>query len=206
MTTSNITEPITTPQSSDSYDAHIIPAETAARKDREGDRYKDTSTAGQTVDQEGLTNNYATEPEMYFETPGDAAAVPNDGLDSMSSSPTPGNCTIVDIFPSSIEAENAAMKMKEAGLDPHKISIIGGGYQNTQHVEGSLNCNEIEKSGGFATVLTGLGIVSSEALMYQSQIETGKFVVMVIGSDEEITKANQVLHAIGHKTLEEASV
>jgi len=27
---------------------------------------------GATVDQEGLANNYAIEPEMYFEEPGDA--------------------------------------------------------------------------------------------------------------------------------------
>jgi len=27
---------------------------------------------GYTVDKEGLLNNYAVEPEMYYETPGDA--------------------------------------------------------------------------------------------------------------------------------------
>jgi hypothetical protein len=66
----------------DTYDAHIVPAETAARKEREGDAFKhpvhqtedgslDTS-AGYTVDREGLMNNYAIEPEMYYEVPGDA--------------------------------------------------------------------------------------------------------------------------------------
>ncbi len=68
----------------DSYDRNIIPAETAARIDREGDAYKQTpdapsedvasdldTTAGYTVDQEGLANNYAIEPEMYYEVPGD---------------------------------------------------------------------------------------------------------------------------------------
>ena len=66
----------------DTYDAHIVPAETAARKEREGDAYKhpvhqvedgsiDTS-GGYTVDKEGLLNNYAIEPEMYYEVPGDA--------------------------------------------------------------------------------------------------------------------------------------
>lgn len=78
----------------DTYDPHIIPAETAARKEREGDLYKthptenrdenaatndqtnDDSvhtTDGYTVDKEGLLNNYAIEPEMYYEVPGDAA-------------------------------------------------------------------------------------------------------------------------------------
>jgi hypothetical protein len=77
---------MTTPNSNphtvenESYDAHIVPAETAARKEREGENYKHTpenteesdsidTTGGYTVDGEGLINNYAIEPEMYYETP-----------------------------------------------------------------------------------------------------------------------------------------
>ncbi len=66
----------------DSYDRGIIPAETAARKEREGASFKTHPTeddsdsvqteGGYTVDKEGLLNNYAVEPEMYYETPGDA--------------------------------------------------------------------------------------------------------------------------------------
>ena len=65
---------------SDNYDPNLIPAETAARKEREQDAYKQTpetsedgidTTGGYTVDQEGLVNNYAIEPEMYIEEPGD---------------------------------------------------------------------------------------------------------------------------------------
>ena len=66
----------------DSYDPNIIPAETAARKEREGDNFKrlpkhppgseslDT-TGGFTVDKEGLVDNFGIEPEMYYEIPGD---------------------------------------------------------------------------------------------------------------------------------------
>ncbi|HIK03890.1 MAG TPA: hypothetical protein IGS40_04120 [Trichormus sp. M33_DOE_039] len=78
----------------DTYDRGIVPAETAARKEREGDLYKTLpteereadaptddqtdaqsirTTDGYTVDKEGLLNNYAIEPEMYYEVPGDAA-------------------------------------------------------------------------------------------------------------------------------------
>lgn len=77
----------------DAYDRGIIPAETAARIAREGENYKHIpteenrfntptddqtnsesirTTDGYTVDQEGLLNNYPVEPEMYYETPGDA--------------------------------------------------------------------------------------------------------------------------------------
>lgn len=63
-------------------DRGIIPAEVAARMDREGSDFRDTAdeqadpesidvTGGATVDQEGLANNYAIEPEMYVDQPGD---------------------------------------------------------------------------------------------------------------------------------------
>jgi hypothetical protein len=66
----------------DTYDHGIIPAETAARKEREGKGYKQLPdnqediniTGGYTVDKEGLANNYAIEPEMYYEVPGDLRA------------------------------------------------------------------------------------------------------------------------------------
>jgi len=64
------------------YDAHITPAESIARQHREGKYFGHTSheepdgesshaTEGYTVDQEGLLNNYAIEPEMYVDVPGD---------------------------------------------------------------------------------------------------------------------------------------
>jgi hypothetical protein len=63
-------------------DRGIVPAEVASRMDRESEDFRKTSdeqagaesldvTGGATVDQEGLANNYAIEPEMYYEEPGD---------------------------------------------------------------------------------------------------------------------------------------
>jgi hypothetical protein len=76
------TEPTDTSTAVDTYDLHIVPAETAARKEREGENYKQLpeddedkdsidTTGGFTMDKEGLVNNYAVEPEMYVEVPGD---------------------------------------------------------------------------------------------------------------------------------------
>lgn len=86
---------ITDPQETPKYDPHIIPAETAARQDREGSEFMHTpseeddlnqelnqqgdsehleTTGGYTVDKEGLLNNYAIEPEMYVNEPGDLRA------------------------------------------------------------------------------------------------------------------------------------
>lgn len=67
-------------------DRGIIPSEVAARMDREGEDFRETAdeqapqedldvTAGATVDQEGLANNYAVEPEMYYDTPGDRRGI-----------------------------------------------------------------------------------------------------------------------------------
>lgn len=67
-------------------DRGIVPSEVAARMDREGSDFKETAdeqagkesldvTGGATVDQEGLANNFAVEPEMYYETPGDRKEV-----------------------------------------------------------------------------------------------------------------------------------
>lgn len=66
------------------YDRGIIPAEVAARKRREGQNFGHLPNEvkqpdpgaihvsdGYTVDQEGLLNNYAVEPEMYINEPGD---------------------------------------------------------------------------------------------------------------------------------------
>lgn len=67
----------------DQYDPNIVPAETAARMEREGESFKQqpeetegdlNTTSGFTVDNEGLANNYAVEPEMYYEERGDLKA------------------------------------------------------------------------------------------------------------------------------------
>ncbi len=61
------------------YDRGIQPAEVGARQDREGENFGKKplpegdldTTGGYTVDREGKLNNYAIEPEMYVNEPGD---------------------------------------------------------------------------------------------------------------------------------------
>jgi hypothetical protein len=63
----------------DAYDPGIMPAETKARIEREQENYKQMpeseedidTTKGYTMSNEGLLNNFAIEPEMYYEEPGD---------------------------------------------------------------------------------------------------------------------------------------
>ena len=68
------------------YDRHIVPAETVARKIREGKHFghvvhddpNDTehphNRDGYTIDRDGLINNYAVEQEAYIKEPGDLKA------------------------------------------------------------------------------------------------------------------------------------
>ncbi len=45
----------------------LIPTETRSRMTREGNRFmRRPDINGATVDQEGLTNNYAVEPKLYY--------------------------------------------------------------------------------------------------------------------------------------------
>ncbi|MEB3887339.1 hypothetical protein [Lyngbya sp. CCY1209] len=67
-------------QAAANYDRELVTAETAARMEREGENFKKTpdpeegtmnTTAGYRVSREGLLDNFAIEPEMYIEEPGD---------------------------------------------------------------------------------------------------------------------------------------
>ncbi|MEL7038573.1 MAG: hypothetical protein AAFO04_23605 [Cyanobacteria bacterium J06592_8] len=66
-------------QAGANYDRELTPSEVAARQEREGENFKKTpeaeegmdTTKGYTVDREGKLNNYAIEPEMYINEPGD---------------------------------------------------------------------------------------------------------------------------------------
>lgn len=77
----------------DGYDGHLIPAETAARKEREGNEFKHLpkystgseqieTSGGVRVDKEGLLDNFAFEPEMYYETRGDVSSPASELLDT----------------------------------------------------------------------------------------------------------------------------
>jgi hypothetical protein len=47
--------------------SELVPAEARSRMQREGSRFlRRPNLNGATVDQEGLTNNYAVEPDMYY--------------------------------------------------------------------------------------------------------------------------------------------
>jgi uncharacterized membrane protein len=53
--------------------------------------------------------------------------------------------------------------------------------------------------GGLAGALGGLGIPKNEVLKYETKIQAGEFIILVTGSDEDVTQAQQMLDTISHE-------
>ena len=52
-------------------------------------------------------------------------------------------------------------------------------------------------AGGLAGALVGLGIGKDSARKYESDLEAGKFVVLVTGADEDVSKVQHMLQNTG---------
>jgi hypothetical protein len=110
---------------------------------------------------------------------------------------------IIDTFSSLTEAESLVLDFQKAGLDTRKILIIGGkDYQDTDDVDSGLDWQDIDQASGVAAILVGLGISRNKALKHETEIKAGKFVVLVLGSDEDISQTYQILHNIGRRISE----
>lgn len=141
---------------------------------------------GQTIDSEGLANNYAIEPEMYVE---DGSAVTNNPSDQV---------TLVDIFDSKIDAKNAVLEIEKKGMQAPQISLLAKGYAGEKNY---LSWENIEAEGGLAAVLTKLGISKNLIEGFVSAIEEGKYILIVVGSDREASQTQHVLESIGHSLI-----
>lgn len=137
----------------------------------------------QTVDGEGLLNNYAIEPEMYVEDGGEA-----------SSEMTTDLVTVVDIFDSETEARNAVTTMQQKGLRTDQISVIAKDYHDEQT---SMNWQSITEAGGLAVMLKELGIIEACVVRFVDAVEHGKFLVVASGSDRQASQAKHVLEGLG---------
>jgi uncharacterized membrane protein len=53
--------------------------------------------------------------------------------------------------------------------------------------------------GGLAGALAGLGIPKEEIVKYEAKIEAGEFMVLVAGSEEDVSQARKMLDRISHE-------
>jgi hypothetical protein len=141
-------------------------------------------STGYTVDQDGLVNNYAIEPEMYAEDGGNLEEVV-----------LSDRVTVVDIFSTEQDAKQAKLEMEQKGLRSDQISIIAKDFQEP---ESCMNWEKITADGGLATVLVELGISDDAILQFEAAINAGNFLMIAIGSDREASQAQHVLENIGH--------
>lgn len=79
---------------------------------------------------------------------------------------------VVTMCPTHVEAEAAVLELQKAGVDMHKISIIGQDYQTTEHVRGFLTWKDTAKVGAgqagyWGSFIGGLfGILSGVGLLF----------------------------------------
>jgi hypothetical protein len=144
---------------------------------------------GHTVDNEGLLNNYAIEPEMYMEHNASLSELTN-------------RVTVVDIFDSEEEAQTAVLEIEQKGLLAAHISIVAKNYKNPQSV---INWENINDEGGLASVLTRMGISNPAIARFVEAIDNGKFLIIEVGSDREASQVQHVLEKSGHSLQENYS-
>ena len=53
--------------------------------------------------------------------------------------------------------------------------------------------------GGLASALGGLGIPEHEVLKYETKIQAGEFMILVTGSNSDVSQAKQMLDKISHE-------
>lgn len=70
-------------------------------------------------------------------------------------------------------------------------SVLAGWLEDT--IIGGVGSAAV---GGLAGALIGLGIPQNEVLRYETQIHAGKFIILVTGSDQDVTQAQRMMREI----------
>jgi hypothetical protein len=137
------------------------------------------------IDDLGLTNSYEIEPEIYEET-GNIQSEPEI------------ICTVIAIFPSRHEANDAVLEMQQQGLSSTQIVIISKQYQEHQN---SMHWEYIASDNGLPSVLAGLGINVRDTLQFLEAVNDGKFLVIGLVNDRDASQAQYILKNIGRKVI-----
>ena len=160
------------------------------------------------------------------------------------------NDSVIAIYKSHEEAEEAVRKLEQGGIPINKISIIGRDFQLREDVQGYYRPSDAAKEGaGFGAwfgglfgllmgfgffvfpiagtlvvlgpmagmiagaiggaglgalmnALMALGISKEQALKYQARLQAGEFLVSVVGTPEEVERAQMLLARKGELEIE----
>jgi uncharacterized membrane protein len=160
--------------------------------------------------------------------------------------------SIVAVYDTHEQAENAIKELQEAGVDMHSLSIAGKDTHTDEHVVGYYNAGDRMKYwgklgafwGGFWGLLFGsamfaipgigpilvagplvawivaglegavvvggvsavgaglmsIGIPKDSVLEYDVALKTDKFLLIVHGSPDEVSRAKAIIHGIDHSS------
>ena len=107
-------------------------------------------------------------------------------------------CTVIAIFPSRQEANNAVLEMQKQGLSSPQIVIISNQYQEHQD---SMHWEYVATDNGLPSVLTGLGINVRDTLQFLEAVNNGNFLVIGLVNDRNASQAQYILKNIGLKVI-----
>lgn len=137
------------------------------------------------IDGMGLTNSYAIAPEIHEE------------IDYVQSEPE-SICTVIAIFSSRKEANDAVLEMQQQGLNSPQVVVISSQYQEHQN---SMHWEYIASDNSLPSVLTGLGINVRDTLQFLEAVNNGKFLVIGLVNDRNAIQAQYILKNIGHEII-----
>ena len=145
----------------------------------------DAITYTSSFDGMGLPNSYAIAPTIQKEADNDQAE-------------TEDICTVIAIFSSRHEANDAVLEMQQQGLNSPQIVVISSQYQENQN---SMHWEYIASDNGLPSVLTGLGINVRDTLQFLEAVNDGKFLVIGLVNDRDASQAQYILKNIGRKVI-----
>jgi hypothetical protein len=110
------------------------------------------------------------------------------------------------VYDQHAQAENAVTVLRRACFDMNTISVIGKDYQTEEHVIGFLlgpvaamvfsgleGAVMVGGANALAGALTSIGIPQDSVLSYETALRANKFMLLVHGDKQEISRAYEVL-------------
>jgi hypothetical protein len=100
--------------------------------------------------------------------------------------------SVVAIYETHVQAEEAAKELQRSGFDMKKMSIVGKDYHTDEHVVAYYNpCDRMKYWGGAG--LYSIGIPQDSVVKYESALKFGKFLVLAYGSGDEVGSARDII-------------
>jgi hypothetical protein len=115
----------------------------------------------------------------------------------------PNQTSIVAIYDSQHQAENAIRELQKSNFDLKKLSIVGKDYNTDVNVTGYYELEDAAVESGYSTLgaaLVSIGIPKDSILLYEENVRIGRFLLVLHGTPWEVERAKERLD--NHRTAE----